>query len=77
MTDIEFTIPFGNQVRRVKITRPFRVGDVRYILVDDYLQGQLVKQASKWTAFLNRGSILTADDIAAIIEVVESQNPDG
>jgi hypothetical protein len=73
MADIEVTITFGNQRRKVSIIQPSGAVGSYHIMIDNYYIGQIVRQQEEFLAFLNRYPDLTGDDIQIIFDMIEEE----
>jgi len=71
MKAIEFDAMFGDEMKHVEIAWPSGANGVVYISINHYHQGQLTFQLGEWRAYLNTGTILTGDDITALIERIQ------
>lgn len=75
MKDIEFTATFGDQPKKVKLVAQAASAGHYDVHINDYRQGSIVKQKDGWVGYLNEKSILTADDILILGEMIDSQGP--
>jgi hypothetical protein len=75
MKQLEFTATVGEGKMQVKLTEPQGASAGYQVLIDQWLQGTLVKRGHDWVAHLNKRSILTSADIAILGELIdESKN---
>lgn len=68
---IETTANFGGEQKAVKISQPHGGGDYQ-VLINNYLQGTIVKHGDNWIGHLNARSVLTSDDIAILGEMIDN-----
>ena len=71
MKQLEFTATIGEQKMQVKLTEPQGASAGYQVLIDQWLQGTLVKRGHDWVAYLNRKSILTSADIAILTDLID------
>jgi hypothetical protein len=74
MKQLEFTAAVGEGKMQVKLTEPQGASAGYQVLIDQWLQGTLVKKDQIWVAHLNRKSILTSADIAILGELIDNAN---
>jgi hypothetical protein len=74
MKQLVFTATIGNQQAHVKLTEPQGASAGYQVLIDQWLQGTLVKRDQEWTAHLNRKSILTSADIGILGALIDDDN---
>lgn len=73
LIDITYTDEYGREVH-VEVTRAAgNAGGGYDVLVNRYLQGQIVLYNTGWKAFV-RLDVLSKDDVDAIMDVVEGAN---
>ncbi len=72
MKQLEFTAIIGDVKTRVKLTEPQGASAGYQVLIDQWLQGTLIKRGQDWVAHLNRKSILTSADIAILGELIDN-----
>jgi hypothetical protein len=71
----EFIATIGEVKTKVKLTEPQGASAGYQVLIDQWLQGTLVKSGHDWVAHLNKRSILTSADIAILGDLIdESKN---
>lgn len=74
MKDIELDMQFPDGVKKVEVTQPTGASGVYHVSCDNFHEGQLIKtQSFGWTVALNKRTILNGDDVAALIEAIESK----
>jgi hypothetical protein len=72
MHPIEITARFGNSLKHVEVTAPMGVGgQVYYILIDKYFNGQLIHENERWRCALHPTTILQGDDVQILIDMIE------
>jgi len=71
---IEFDATFCDKMKHVQIVWPAGANGAIYILIDNYLEGQMVYQMGECRAYLNARTILTGDDITILGEIIESHS---
>jgi len=74
MKQLEFTAIIGEVKTQVKLTEPQGASAGYQVLIDQWLQGTLVKRGEAWVAHLNRKSILTGADIGILGEMIDKAN---
>jgi hypothetical protein len=75
MKQLVFTAIIGEVKTTVKLTEPQGASAGYQVLIDQWLQGTLVKRGQTWVAHLNKKSILTSADIAILGDLIdEPQN---
>jgi hypothetical protein len=74
MKQLEFTAVIGNHPKQVKLNEPQGASAGYQVLIDQLLQGTLVKRGQGWVAHLNRRSILTSADIGILGELIDNAN---
>ena len=74
MKQLEFTAIIGDTLTRVKLTEPQGASAGYQVLIDQWLQGTLVKRGPDWVAHLNRKSILTSADIGILGALIDDAN---
>ncbi len=74
MKQLEFIATVGEGKMQVKLTEPQGASAGYQVLIDQWLQGTLVKREEAWTAHLNRKSILTSADILILGELIDDAN---
>ena len=75
MKQLVFTATIGDGKMQVKLTEPQGASAGYQVLIDQWLQGTLVKRGQTWVAHLNKKSILTSADIAILGDLIdEPQN---
>ena len=74
MKQLEFTATIGEAKKQVKLTEPQGASAGYQVLIDQWLQGTLIKSDKEWTAHLNRKSILTSADIDILGELIDAAN---
>jgi hypothetical protein len=74
MKQLEFTGAVGERRIKVKLTEPQGASAGYQVLIDQMLQGTLVKRDQDWVAHLNRKSILTSADIGILGELIDDAN---
>jgi len=47
------------------------------IIIDHWYQGQMVCRNGEWRPALNRGTVLTGDDVTVLIEIIETSHENG
>jgi hypothetical protein len=68
MKSIEFEVQFPDSIKKIKVTEPMGAGRIYHVSVDSYFEGQLIRSENGgWRCALNSKTILTGDDVAAII----------
>ena len=72
MKQLVFTATIGDVKTTVKLTEPQGASAGYQVLIDQWLQGTLVKRGQTWVAHLNRKSILTSADIAILGDLIET-----
>ena len=71
MKQLEFIATIGEVKAIVKLTEPQGASAGYQVLIDQWLQGTLVKRGHDWVAYLNRKSILTSADIAILTDLID------
>ena len=71
MKQLEFIATIGEVQATVKLTEPQGASAGYQVLIDQWLQGTLVKRGHDWVAYLNRKSILTSADIAILTDLID------
>jgi hypothetical protein len=71
MKQLEFTATIGDLKTTVKLTEPQGASAGYQVLIDQWLQGTLVKRGQTWVAHLNKKSILTSADIAILGNLID------
>jgi hypothetical protein len=71
MKQLEFTAAIGEVKTTVKLTEPQGASAGYQVLIDQWLQGTIVKRGQTWVAHLNRKSILTSADIGILGELID------
>ena len=74
MKQLEFTAIIGEAKAQVKLTQPQGASAGYQVLIDQWLQGTLIKRDQTWVAHLNRKSILTSADIGILGELIDNSN---
>jgi hypothetical protein len=74
MKQLAFTGTIGERRIEVTLTEPQGASAGYQVLIDQWLQGTLVKRDQDWVAHLNRRSILTSADIAILGELIDDTN---
>jgi hypothetical protein len=74
MKQLEFTATIGEDHMQVKLSEPQGASAGYQVLIDQWLQGTLVKADQGWVAHLNRKSILTSADIDILGELIDAAN---
>jgi hypothetical protein len=74
MKQLEFTAVIGEVKTTVKLTEPQGASAGYQVLIDQWLQGTIVKRGQTWVAHLNRKSILTSADIAILGDLIDKGN---
>jgi hypothetical protein len=74
MKQLEFTATVGEGKMQVKLTEPQGASAGYQVLIDQWLQGTLIKRNETWTAHLNRKSILSSADIDILGELIDAAN---
>ena len=72
MKQLEFTATIGEDHMQVKLTEPQGASAGYQVLIDQWLQGTLVKRGEEWVAHLNRKSILTSADIGILGALIDN-----
>jgi hypothetical protein len=75
MKQLEFTATIGDVKTTVKLTEPQGASAGYQVLIDQWLQGTIVKRGHDWVAHLNRKSILTSADIAILGDLIDNASP--
>lgn len=70
--DIEFEAPFGNEIRKIKLTSNDYGGNYWQIYINKYYHGQMYYRDGMWRAWLNEMSELTTDDITVAGERIDT-----
>jgi len=68
---IQFTAPFGDETKTVKISETIPGSGSYQVYVDNFYQGSLRKINGEWNGFLNARSELSYEDIQAAGERVD------
>ena len=71
MKQLEFIATIGEVKAKVKLTEPQGASAGYQVLIDQWLQGTIVKRDNEWVAHLNRKSILTSADIAILGDLID------
>ncbi len=71
MKQLEFDGAIGERTIRVKLIQPQGASAGYQVLIDQWLQGTLVKRDHAWVAYLNRESIITGADIQILSELLD------
>lgn len=71
MKEIIFLAAFSEQQKEVRVTQPNGAGNDFQVFVEKYYQGVLVKLKGEWVGHLNPNSLLTADDILILGEMID------
>ena len=71
MKQLELIATIGEVKTTVKLTEPQGASAGYQVLIDQWLQGTLVKRGHDWVAYLNRKSILTSADIAILGDLID------
>ena len=74
MKQLVFTATIGEVKAQVKLTKPQGASAGYQVLIDQWLQGTLIKRDQTWVAHLNRKSILTSADIGILGELIDNSN---
>jgi hypothetical protein len=74
MKQLEFTATVGEGKMQVKLTEPQGASAGYQVLIDQWLQGTIVKRGQTWVAHLNRKSILTSADIGILGDLIDKGN---
>ena len=74
MKQLVFTATIGERRMQVKLTEPQGASAGYQVLIDQWLQGTLVKRDQEWVAHLNRKSILTSADIGILGALIDDAN---
>jgi len=72
---IAFDVEIGNKRRHVEISQPFGAGDVWYIIIDNYLHGQLYKRQGRWQGDIRNSDLLVVEDIGIIGAIIDEEQP--
>jgi hypothetical protein len=70
---IELGAQFGEVVKHIEISWLSGVNDIVYITIDKYHNGQMVYQQGRWNGYMNKGTILTGDDITVLAELIVNE----
>jgi hypothetical protein len=76
MKQLVFTATIGEVKTTVKLTEPQGASAGYQVLIDQWLQGTLVKRDQTWVAHLNKKSILTSADIAILGDLIDEPQND-
>ena len=71
MKQLEFTATIGELKAQVKLNEPQGASAGYQVLIDQWLQGTLVKRGEDWVAHLNRKSILASADISILGDILD------
>ena len=74
MKQLVFTATIGDVKTTVKLTEPQGASAGYQVLIDQWLQGTLVKRGQTWVAHLNKKSILTSADIGILGALIDDAN---
>ena len=72
MKDIEFMAAFGDDRKRVRISRPQGSSSGYQVFIANYYQGIIVKLNNEWVGHLNARSELTSDDILILGDIIDN-----
>lgn len=68
----QISLPFtiGNKEKKVIVTFPNGASGLGHIYIDNWYQGQVVKQEGEWRVYLNERSLLSVEDAELVREVL-------
>lgn len=69
--DIEFDAVYGDLRKKVRLMRPSYGGDYQ-ILIDNFIEGAIVRRSTGYAAYLNKNSDLTGDDLEILFQLLRA-----
>jgi hypothetical protein len=73
MDKVEIDTHFGNTPTHVELSTPTGAGGSFQVVIDKYYNGSLIKtERYGWQVHLHSNTILQGDDVAVIIELIET-----
>jgi hypothetical protein len=74
MEKIEIDTYFGDKPAHIEIGATMGAGEVFHVTVNKYYKGRVWKTTDGWRHDLNPKTVLQGDDVAVIIELIESNS---
>jgi hypothetical protein len=65
---------FAGDKKTVEVTQPNGASGAWHVMIENYFQGQIVKNNGEWVAYLQKGTILTGDDVSVVIDMIEKES---
>lgn len=73
MKEITLLAAYGDERKKVIISQPLGAGDIYYINIDRYHQGQMFKRKGEWVGYFPEPNEITWADVMVIGEIIDNE----
>jgi hypothetical protein len=75
MRSIKIDAVFGDKPVQIEISATLGAGEVFYVMINKYYNGRIWKTGDGWRHDLHPKTILQGEDVAIIIDLIETKWP--